>query len=410
MPPSTRQNSSVLISGAGIAGPALAYWLLRYGFTPTLVERAPRPRTGGYIIDFWGVGYDVAEMMGLLPEIVRAGYHVQEVRIVDGGGRRVGGFDVSVIRDATRGRYISLRRGDLARVLHGSIEDRAETIFGDSVAALEERADGVMVQFERSPARQFDLVVGADGLHSAVRRLAFGPEAQFERFLGYTVAAFACDGYRPRDENVYVGYGAPGLQLSRFAMRDDRTMFLLVAADDSPESAVFTNRQAEEAYLNSRFSGVGWEADRILELLPTADDLYFDRVSQMHLERWSTPRIALVGDAAYCPSLLAGEGTALAIFGAYVLAGELSVGDTYEAAFRRYEQRLQRFLVDKQAAARRFAGSFAPKTRLGLSIRNWTTRALAIPFVAELTIGSSLRDAIEVPRYAAPQVDSVASE
>ncbi|HVW27379.1 MAG TPA: FAD-binding domain [Polyangiaceae bacterium] len=391
----------MLISGAGVAGPALAYWLLRYGFTPTLVERAPRPRTGGYMIDFWGVGYDVVERMGLLPEVLGVGYDVGELRIVDRAGHKVGGFDVEGVRKATRGRYTSLRRGDLARILHRSIDTPAEVIFGDSITALQEHEDRVTVFFERTPARSFDLVVGADGLHSTVRRLAFGPDSDFERFLEYTVAAFAFDGYRPRDEGAYVAYSVPRLQVARFSMRDDRTMFLLVAADASPESATLVDRRAQEAYLKRRFARIGWETDRILELVPAADDVYFDRVSQIRMNRWCTRRVALVGDAAYCPSLLAGEGAGLALLGAYVLAGELVTGDSHDSALERYEGRLRRFLDEKQAAARRFAGSFAPKTHLGLFLRNWLSRALSSPFMADLTLGRSLRDDIELPRYSA---------
>jgi 2-polyprenyl-6-methoxyphenol hydroxylase-like FAD-dependent oxidoreductase len=217
--------------------------------------------------------------------------------------------------------------------------------------------------------------------------------------LGYKVAAFASDAYRPRDEGVYVGYGVPGLQLARFSMRDDRTMFLLVMADPSSDSTPLGGREAQEAYLKGRLAGIGWEADRILDAQSKADDLYFDCVSQIEMEGWCTRRIALVGDAAYCPSLLAGEGAALAIFGAYVLAGELAIGDTYESALKRYERRLRQFLRKKQAAARRFAGTFAPRTQMGLALRNLVSRALAMPFMVDLTMGRSVRDDIEVPVY-----------
>jgi 2-polyprenyl-6-methoxyphenol hydroxylase-like FAD-dependent oxidoreductase len=393
-------KGSVLISGAGIAGCALAYWLLRHGFAVTLIERAPRLRTGGYIIDFWGVGYDIVGKMGLLPDVRRAGYDVREVCMVDRQGKRVGGFDADVFRHATGDRYTSLLRDDLAHLLYGSVEGRVEAIFDDFAAALEQDADGVLVRFERFAPRRFDVVVGADGLHSTVRTLAFGPESEFERFLGYTAAAFSLSGYRPRDEDVYVGYGIPGRQVGRFAIRDDRTMFLLVSADDRSDAGLMMDRASREAYLKERFSGIGWECDRIMELLESAQDLYFDRVSQIRMKRWSNGRIALVGDAAFCPSLLAGEGSALAILGAYVLAGELSRSATPREAMLGYEERLRRFLLDKQNAAVRFAGSFAPKTTIGLFLRNRISRMLGLAPVAELMIGRSLRDDIELPEYA----------
>jgi 2-polyprenyl-6-methoxyphenol hydroxylase-like FAD-dependent oxidoreductase len=190
-------QTSILICGAGIAGPALAHWLLRAGFTPTLLERAPALRQGGYVIDFWGKGYDLVEKMGLLPEVLRAGYRMRELRLVDRQGRRASGFDLNMLRATTR--FTSLPRSALSAILYGSVASRIETMFGNSITRLDPARDGVHVSFERGPGRRFDLVIGADGLHSTVRRLAFGPEPQFERFLGYTgafassaVAASAC--------------------------------------------------------------------------------------------------------------------------------------------------------------------------------------------------------------------------
>jgi 2-polyprenyl-6-methoxyphenol hydroxylase-like FAD-dependent oxidoreductase len=180
----------IAISGAGIAGPTLAYWLWRGGHEPTLIEKAPRFRTGGYIIDFWGLGYTIAERMGLATQLQTAGYLVDEVRLVGRNGQKVGGFEADVFRRATGGKFISLPRGDLAALIYSAIDGEVETIFGDSVAAIDERATNVHVGFEGGPSRSFDLVIGAGGLHSPVRRLVFGPEASFERDLGYRVAAF----------------------------------------------------------------------------------------------------------------------------------------------------------------------------------------------------------------------------
>jgi 2-polyprenyl-6-methoxyphenol hydroxylase-like FAD-dependent oxidoreductase len=180
----------VLISGAGIAGPTLAYWLLRYGSKPTIIEAAPRLRTGGYIIDFWGAGYDIAERMGLLPEITRKGYMVREVRVVGPSGRRVAGFPADAFARMTHGRFVSLSRGDLAASIFGAIERDVETIFGDSLERIEQTASGVRVTFESGETREFDLVVGADGLHSRVRKMVWVEPGKFERYLGYKVAAF----------------------------------------------------------------------------------------------------------------------------------------------------------------------------------------------------------------------------
>src|SRR5215831_12259114 len=173
---------SVLISGIGIEGPTLAYWLSVYGMESTLVERAPRLRTGGYVIDFWGSGFDVAERMGLLADIRQDGYDIKELRLVNAHSRRVGGFKLDGFRTATRGRYLSIPRSDLARIVHQKIEGRCESIFGDSIKAMRQGPDGVEVTFEHAHPRRFDIVIGADGLHSIVRELTFGPEERFENF------------------------------------------------------------------------------------------------------------------------------------------------------------------------------------------------------------------------------------
>ena len=221
-------NKTVLVSGAGIAGPTLAYWLSRYGFTPTVIERAPVLRTGGYIMDFWGVGFDVAERMHLIPRLKHAGYDPHEVRIVDDLGRRVGGFRTNRLRRALCDRFFSIARGDLSRNIYETVEGHVETVFGDSVRALQEDQSGVAVEFDRSPSRRFDLVIGADGLHSVVRKLVFGPEPSFSTHLGYRAASFAVDGYPHRNESVYVAYCRPGKQAARFALSDGRTIFFVI--------------------------------------------------------------------------------------------------------------------------------------------------------------------------------------
>lgn len=388
----------VLISGAGIAGPCLAYWLQRQGIQTTLVERSAQLRTGGYVVDFWGAGFDVAERMGLVPQLLEKGYKVKEVRAVDRNGKRVSGFAADVIDRLMRGRATSLPRGELAASIYAALGDRVETIFGDSITALEENGHEVRVQFERSPPRAFDLVIGADGLHSQVRRLAFGEQTQFEKYLGFKVAAFAASGYRPREELVYMTYTQLGQQISRFSMRDDQTMFLFIFADGNPD--IPRDLAAQKALLRERFSGSGWESPNILAALDQSEGLYFDRVSQIRIERWSKGRVALVGDAAFCASLLAGQGSALAMVAAYLLAGELKrARGNHEIAFARYHQQLGEFIAKKQQVAVRFAGFFAPASRFELFLRNQVMKLMVLPLVSELAIGRELRDTIELPEY-----------
>ena len=390
----------IIINGAGIAGQTLAYWLLRYGFEPTLVEQAPRPRGGGYLVDFWGTGFDVAEKMGLIPKLMSAGYALEEMRFVDSQGKRCGGFSVEVFREIAKGRYVSLTRGDLAAAIHGEIAGRVEMVFADSIAGIAQDETGVHVEFDQAPARRFDLAIGADGLHSRVRGLIFGDQKRFERYLGYQVAVFEVEGYRPRDELVYVSYNCPGKHASRFAMRDNRTMFLFVFCDDRPDPPNPGDLRAQKDFLRARFDDAGWECRQMMEAMETCDSVYLDRVSQIRMARWTEGRLALVGDAAFCPSLMAGEGTALAMTAAYVLAGELyRASGNHSEAFACYESILRPFIAGKQKSAKGYAKAFAPRTAPGVWFRNQIFKTMPIPFLAKLTIGRILLDKIALSDY-----------
>lgn len=385
----------VIINGIGVAGPALAFWLQQHGHDVTLVESAPKLRSAGYVIDFWGLGYDIVERMGLIGEVCSLGYQMQEVRFVDRSGATNGGFGVDVFRRMTHDRFTSVRRSDISATIYRAIEGKVETIFGDSVSAIEERDNGVHVSFDHAPSRDADLVIGADGLHSRVRQIVFGPESQFDTPLGYHVAAFEAEGYRPRDELIYVSHGLPGRQISRFAMRDDRTLFLFIFAD-----RFLQGEEDPIDVLKRVFSDAGWEWPQIASELERAPDLYYDTVSQIRMDHWTKGRVALIGDAAACVSLMGGEGTGLAITEAYVLAGELHAADgDFASAFARYEGRLKAFLRRKQESAKKFASSFAPDTAAGIIFRNFVTRVMDVPIVADFAIGRAMRDDIELPDY-----------
>ena len=384
----------IAISGAGVAGAALAYWLHRTGHTPTLIEQAPEFRTGGYMIDFWGVGYRVAKRMGIEDAIRDAGYQIEWLRSVGSRGEIKADVDVDVFRRLIGEDFTSLPRGDLAAAIYTTIEDEVETIFGDSIATVDEHGDGVRLTFENSAPREFDLLVGADGLHSNVRSLVFGPARDFERYLGCKVAAGVVDGYRPRDELVYVTYGAPGRQLARFALRDNRTMFLFIFRAEHDLVHATPKEQ-----LRNEFSDVGWECQDFLAALDKVDDLYFDVVSQIRMANWSRGRVLLIGDAAGCISLLGGEGTGLAITEAYVLAGELArAGADYRRAFEAYQTRLRPFIEAKQAGAVRYIPFFATRTRFGLWLRNVGLRMANFVPLATLFAGG-VRDDFPLPDY-----------
>jgi 2-polyprenyl-6-methoxyphenol hydroxylase-like FAD-dependent oxidoreductase len=384
----------IAISGAGIAGPTLAWWLQRYGHHPVLFEKAPQLRTGGYVIDFWGVGYDVAEKMGLLPALYQKGYLVNSLRMVNRRGATVADFDVARFRPYVDNRFVSIARGDIASIIYNACGN-IETRFDTSIVGILQHPGGVAVHAADGSNEQFDLVVGADGLHSAVRTLAFGPESRFERNLGYHVAAFALPGYRPRDELTYLMHTAPKRQISRMSLRDDMSFFFFVFRDELLDRPPLTASDQKTA-LRRIFGGMQWEVPQILSQLDEVDDLYFDGVSQIRMDRWTNGRAALIGDAAACVSFLAGEGTGLAMTEAYILAGELHRAQGNIAqAFQAYESMLHPFLLQKQNSAQRIAGFFAPKNRWALFLHDLAIKACSIPWFGPKLIGRGLRRAVK---------------
>ncbi|WP_338466048.1 FAD-dependent monooxygenase [Novosphingobium sp. ZN18A2] len=388
----------VLISGAGVAGPCLAWWLLENGHRVTIVERAASPRTGGYIVDFWGQGYDIAERMGILPRLLDAGYRLDELRLVDADGQRQSGVRGKAFLSVTDGRFISLPRGELSLALVDVVKDRARMQFADSIAAIRQDAQGVDVTFEHAPSRRFDLVVGCEGLHSRTRDLAFGPREAFERYLGYQFAAWIMPDYPHRDEDAYLAYGEPGRTAARFTLRDGTSLALFLWRDAEGEP-IPHEEAGQRALLRRRFAGMAWEAAEMLAALDGARDLYLDRIAQIRMDRWHKGRVALLGDAAFGPSFLAGQGAALAMIGAYVLAGELRRAETVEAALSAYHARLAGFMKAKQDAALPIGRAFVPETPFGIRFRAAVGRLMNVGWIAKAAFGRTLTDRIDLPDY-----------
>jgi 2-polyprenyl-6-methoxyphenol hydroxylase-like FAD-dependent oxidoreductase len=390
----------IAISGAGIAGSTLAYWLLRAGHEPFMIERARTLRTGGYIMDFWGVGYTVAERMGILPAVRQAGYQVEEIRLLADDGRKVGGFAVDSVRNLTKGRMTSVARGDLAAEIYRSIDGRVETVFDDQISAINEHDDGVRITLQSGGERDVDIVVGADGLHSRVRELIFGTEDRFEKDLGYRFAVFETTGYEPRQENVYIIHASASRQIARFSLRGDRTLFLFVFRSELLNGTEPVGPAQTRAFVKAIFADAGWEAGRILAAMETAEDLYFDSVSQIRMPSWHRGRTVLVGDAGMAVSFLAGEGAGLAMTEAYALAGEVSrASGDYAKAFAAYDARLRPFVEGKQQTAESFASTFVPQTEFGIWLRNQASKLMALPGAANFMLGKSLSDDFELPDY-----------
>jgi 2-polyprenyl-6-methoxyphenol hydroxylase-like FAD-dependent oxidoreductase len=396
----TTSNRKILISGAGIGGPALAYWLKRYGFEPVLIERAPAFRDGGYMLDVWGVGHELIEHMGLIEAAHAKAYFIEHVWIVDETGKKIAGFDGEVFARALGGKFFSIPRGDLALTIYDAVRGDVETHYATSIKSLREDANGVAVEFDDGRTQTFDLVIGADGLRSRVRNLAFGDDVQFEKYLGYYAASFVTNGYPHRNLKTYLSFAEPGRQIARYAMRGDKSAFLMVFAEKEELHLPPHDMAAHKTHLRKVFGGDGWETPDILDRMDAAHDVYFDAVSQIRMPSWSRGRVALLGDAAHCPSLLAGAGSAFAMLGAYILAGELKTsGGDHVAAFASYESRMRPFIERQQKSTVGFARAFAPQTRFGLWFRNRVFNLMRIGWIADWYTRSSLSAGFDLPDY-----------
>ncbi|MFH8572499.1 FAD-dependent monooxygenase [Streptomyces sp. NPDC017993] len=359
-------GKNVLISGASIAGPALAYWLGRYGFAPTVVELAPALRGGGQAVDFRSETHlTVLEQMGVLAQLRRIQTGGTPMRFVDERGRQL----LSLPAEFAGG-DVEVPRGDLARVLYEHSLPHTEYLFGDSISGLTETTDGVQVTFRNSAPREFDLVIGADGLHSHVRRLTFGPEEKFVRHLGYYAATWQLPNYLNLERGS-VGFNTPGRLAS--VGRDHRDAakagaFFLFAA---PQLTYDRHDPAQQkALIGDAFAGLGWEVPRLLDSLRQAPEIYFDSISRADVRNWSKGRICLVGDAA-CGATIGGMGTGTGVVAGYVLAGELALaGGDHRAAFTRYENTMRAYAQGCQKGGDRTGKFLAPGTATGIRIRN----------------------------------------
>src|SRR3954454_20234507 len=355
------KNLSVLISGASIAGPALACWLTRYGCTVTVVERAPAVRAGGQAVDFKGATHrTVLARMGILDEILWRQTGGQDQTIVDAAGR-----PRAVIPGEFTGGEIEIRRGDLAEILYGHSD--CEYLFGDTITALTETGGGVDVTFAHARPRRFDLVVGADGIHSNVRRLAFGPERDYVEFLGHYYA-LAELGEEVADGEA-VMYNEPG-RMAAVGGPKASAFFVFASPElDYDRTDVETQRQLVAA----AYRDAGWRVPELIEKLPQAREFYLDSLARVTIDRYSRGRVVLLGDAAY-GNTLGGFGTGLAVVGAYVLAGELlAAGGDHRVAFARYEELFRGYEKVSQHGS---AGPFlAPPSRLRIKLRDWTFKS-----------------------------------
>jgi len=365
------EHRDVLISGASVAGPALAWWLARRGFSPVIVERSGGLRGGGYAVDFRGrVHLSVLERMGLLEQVRARQTDLRSISYVDADGRPTASMPPVFFAGD-----VEILRGDLAAILYDATRNDTEYIFGDSVTSLEQDDGGVHVTFARAAPRSFDLVIGADGMHSNVRRLAFGPEERFARDLGLYTSIFTVPSFAGLDRAGQL-YSVPGKTAGIFSAGDPahaiaQFYFTVPGLRYDPHD---TGQQRE--ILIRQFGELGWQVPQLLAEMPAAPDFYFDTTSQVRMDTWSNGRVALIGDAGYAAGP-GGNGTGNAVVAAYVLAGELAAaGGNHRTAFAGYERRLRGYIAGGQKQAAGSQAFLAPATWKKIRQRNRFFRIL----------------------------------
>jgi 2-polyprenyl-6-methoxyphenol hydroxylase-like FAD-dependent oxidoreductase len=354
-----------------MAGLTLALCLERKGHEAIILERSPSLRGAGYMIDFFGSGYDAAERLGLLPRLEAIHYPIAQLSFLSRDGSTRFRVSYETMRKLLGNRHFNFMRGDLERVLFDAIATRCEVRFGSTVESLAQRDDGLDVTLSDGSRERADLLVGADGIHSDVRRAAFGEESSFVRPLGYHTAAFVFD-----DPDVHAQIGdafatltVPGRQVALYPIRGGKVATFWVHKSDGAIRDASSEAAARE--LRAIYAGLGWLIPEVLARADDAETVYLDTVAQVVMPRWSVGRVVLLGDACQCVSLLAGQGASMAVGGAYVLAEEIGRprGDV-PAALARYEQRLRHAILEKQKAGRNIARWFVPESRFRLAVRD----------------------------------------
>ncbi|HTK06180.1 MAG TPA: FAD-dependent monooxygenase [Ktedonobacteraceae bacterium] len=369
------KNRHILISGASLAGPALAYWLHRYGFYPTIVEQAPTLREGGYKVDIRGVAIDVAEWMGILADIRQSSTNMRGGTYMNSRNKPIACLPADLL-NFREGRDDEIVRGELSHILYERTCNEVEYIFGDSITSIIQDKEKVQITFKHAAPRTFDLVVGADGLHSNVRALSFGDESQFIRYLGAYVSIFTTPNFFHLDHwELY--YNTPGKVAGMYSARDTIDAKSFFYFTSPPLHYDYHDSEQQKKLLIEQFAGDGGPIPQILEAVWDAPDFYFDSLSQIQMDCWSTGRTVLLGDAAYCASPASGQGTSLALVGAYILAGELAeVRGDYKMAFARYESTIRKYVEANQKLGIEGVKDAIPRTQTEVWFRTQMIRLL----------------------------------
>lgn len=394
-------NKKVLVSGASIAGPTLAFWLAKYGFDVTIVERSKSLRLGGQNLDIRGAGRAIARMMGIEEEILAANTGELGLQFVDSDNKVKAAFPIDGGASFTS--EAEILRGDLVNILYNKTKDSVKYVFGIYITAIGQNNENVKVTFSDGKEEAFDLLIAADGVRSTTRQLIFGDEPEI-KFVGLYNAWYTIP-KKATDTNWARWYTAPGSRVMMIRPDNHGTMRASFSFLSKNTSYQKLSNSEQKAILKDKLSGAGWEAERLMEEIEKNDDVYFDGISQVHAPSWFDGRAGMIGDAAYCPTPLTGMGTTLAIVGAYLLAGELSLHNKHEDAFIAYEKRMRPFVKDIQRLPPGVPWLVHPKSKFGVSVVNSVAGILASSVVKKLSsLFSSkdkdvTKDAIELPDF-----------
>ena len=397
-------NERILISGASIAGLTLAHWLARHGFQPTVVERSATLRTGGNGVDVRGQAGEVARRMGILPRIRALAADVHGVKFVNAADRAVARVDMRDLDPDS----VEIMRGDLVALLHEA--SGVEILFGDSIQTLEQDEDGVSVAFESAPARRFHLVVGADGMHSHVRRLAFGPEKEFIRHKDHYFAFANADAALGEDRWVTM-FNTPGRMAGIYRSGNHAQAKAYFAFRSAPLEYDRRDVSVQKRLVSDAFADQScWRTRELLDSALADPDFYFDACAQVHMTSWSAGRIVLVGDAAWCPSPASGAGAELALVGAYRLAGELAAAGEggHRSAFPRYADALRPLVAAKQRIGPNLR-LMIPRTETGRHLRNALTHLPLLKAAGAVERRVQARNARPLPQYTPASAQPVGS-
>lgn len=353
----------VLISGGGIAGLTLAYWLHRYGITAVVIEQAADIRQDGHGLDFYGTGYDVAERMDLIQRLEERRCPFEDIAYVASSNKRIAHISIPLMHKILHNRYMALMRWTLEKTLYEAVANSVEVRYSTTLAAVNSTPGEVIVTFNNGTSETFDLLIGADGVHSNVRRLVFGEDKLFQYYLGYYFASYQLPD-RYGVGHAWKQYAEPGRLTSAYCTNREGEIATFLMYKTANEGHI--PREQRLPWIRKVFAGMGWITPDLLRDAPGTDAIYLDTLTQIQMPCWHQGRVALVGDACSCPTSMSGQGASMAMGGAYMLAQALHTQPDYTSAFRTYEQVVRPPVEQRQKNARSLAKTFLPESALGL--------------------------------------------